>query len=57
MDLAIGIGGIMTGLSVMAKALELTSPGMPWQAQVALLVTAAMLPMACYWLTVRNRWS
>ncbi|GAB2616283.1 hypothetical protein GCM10027168_55960 [Streptomyces capparidis] len=54
-ELICGIGGIVIGPFAMAKALEMADPGMPWQAQVSLFTLAALLPMACYWLTVRRR--
>jgi hypothetical protein len=54
-ELVVGIGGSVIGPLAMAKTLELIGPGMPWHAQVALLILAALLPMACYWLTVRRR--
>lgn len=54
-EFAVGIGGTVIGPYAMARTLELVGPGMPWRAQVALLVLAALLPLACYWLTVRRR--
>jgi hypothetical protein len=54
-ELVVGTSGTVIGPLVMAKTLELIGPGMPWHAQVALLTLAALLPMACYWMTVRRR--
>ena len=53
-ELVCGIGGTVIGPFVMAKTLELADAGMPWQVRTALLVLAALLPMVCYWLSVRR---
>jgi hypothetical protein len=51
---AAGAGGSILGPYLMARALRLVAPGMPWQLQSALLCMGALLPLV-YFLLNRRR--
>lgn len=54
-ELVCGIGGIALAPFLMAKALEIVSPDLPWEAGVACMIIAAILPLAVYWLAKRHK--
>jgi hypothetical protein len=43
-----GVGGSALGPYLMARALHLVGPGMPWQLQAALVMLATLLPLVYF---------